>query len=203
MDTDKTFLEVAPPDAGRLLRGPPFYRWPSLAPGAGIATLGLIAILYPAVITVEHDLFVGWLFVASGILGLAALVVSENTRGFLWMTLTAALSLLLGILLVWRPGGAPVSLTVMLSALFIAEGAFQAAISFSSRHAFPDVWGWMLLSGVADLVLASLIMLGWLNTAGQMLEWFVAINLVSSGWAAIEIAMSGCRIEGGAGLTVR
>jgi len=39
------------------------------------------------------------------------------------------------------------------------EGIFQIAASISYRNVFPDSWGWMLASGIADLILAALIII--------------------------------------------
>ena len=58
-----------------------------------------------------------------------------------------------------------VSLTAVLTAFFIVEGIFQVAASFSYRAVLPSQWGWMLASGIADLILAALIIKGWPGTA--------------------------------------
>lgn len=43
----------------------------------------------------------------------------------------------------------------LLTAFFVAEGdAFQIGASLSYRYVMPNSWGWLLASGIADLVLA-------------------------------------------------
>ena len=112
-------------------------------------------------------MYVGWLFLLSGIVGLFTHVPgAQNVQAFLWMLLTAALSLFVGIMLLWHPTEGAVSLTMVLIALFIVEGHLsRSSASLSYRDVFPESWGWMLASGIADLILAALIIKGWPSTA--------------------------------------
>lgn len=83
--------------------------------------------------------------------------------------MTGALSLFAGVLLLWHPVEGVVSLTLLLIAFFIAEGVFQMAAAFGYRHIFPESWVWMLLSGLADLILALLLISGWPGSANWAL----------------------------------
>jgi uncharacterized membrane protein HdeD (DUF308 family) len=112
---------------------------------------------------------------------------------FFWSLFTAALSLFVGILLLWHPVEGAISLTLVLIAFFIAEGVFQIAAALTHREAFPDSWGWMLASGIADLILAALIISGWPGTAGWVLGLIVGVNLITSGIAIIMVAVTARR----------
>lgn len=127
----------------------------------------------------------------SGVVGLVSMFLAQNVQAFLWSLLTAALSLFVGVLLLWHPTEGAVSLTLVLIALFIVEGIFQIAASLSYRDVFPDSWGWMLASGIVDLILAALIIKGWPSTASWALGLIVGINLFSSGLAVIMVALAG------------
>jgi len=165
-----------------------------LAQGVIMVILGVVAIAWPAIATVAVDIYVGWLFLISGVVGLVALLSAQDVPAFLWTLLTAALMLVVGILLLWKPAEGAVSLTLVLTAFFIAEGIFQIAASISYRVSVPDAWGWMLASGIADLILAALIIMGWPNTVRWALGLIVGVNLVTSGLAAIMIAVAGRRV---------
>jgi uncharacterized membrane protein HdeD (DUF308 family) len=82
----------------------------------------------------------------------------------------------------------------VLIAFFIVEGAFQIVASLSYRAVFPESWGWMLASGVADLILAALIIKGWPSTATWALGLIVGINLITSGAAITMVALAGRRL---------
>jgi uncharacterized membrane protein HdeD (DUF308 family) len=162
-----------------------------LTQGVIMTILGVLAVIWPQISTVAVDVYVGWLFLLSGVVGLATMFLAQDVQAFLWLLLTAALSLFVGIVLLWHPVEGAVSLTLVLIAFFIVEGIFQIAASMSYRDVFPDSWGWLLASGIADLILAALIIKGWPSTAGWALGLIVGVNLVTSGAAIIMVALAG------------
>ena len=162
-----------------------------LTQGVIMTVLGVLAVIWPQISTVAVDIYVGWLFLLSGVVGLATMFLAQDVQAFLWLLLTAALSLFVGIVLLWHPVEGAVSLTLVLIAFFIVEGIFQIAASISYRDVFPDSWGWLLASGIADLILAALIIKGWPSTAGWALGLIVGVNLVTSGAAIIMVALAG------------
>jgi len=159
--------------------------------GTVMIILGIIAVAVPAIATVAIDIYVGWLFLLSGIVGLFAIFSTGNVSTFLWTLVTAILSLVVGALLIWKPAEGALSLTFVLTALFIMEGIFQTVSSFTYRNLIPSSWGWMLASGISDLLLAAIIIWAWPNSAQWTLGLLVGINLITSGVAVVTIAMAG------------
>jgi uncharacterized membrane protein HdeD (DUF308 family) len=162
-----------------------------LTQGVIMTILGVLAVIWPQISTVAVDVYVGWLFLLSGVVGLATMFLAQDVQAFLWLLLTAALSLFVGIALLWHPVEGAVSLTLVLIAFFIVEGIFQIVASLSYRDVFPGQWGWMLASGIVDLILAALIIKGWPSTAAWALGLIVGINLVTSGAAIVMVALAG------------
>ena len=159
-----------------------------LAQGIIMVVLGVLAVIWPQVSTLAVDLYVGWMFLISGLIGLFAMFLAASAAGFLWSMLTAALSLFIGVLLLWHPVEGAVSLTLVLISFFVAEGIFQIAGAIRYRDAFPDSWGWLLMSGLVDLVLAAMLIMGWPSTASWALGLTAGINLISSGIAIVMVA---------------
>jgi len=162
-----------------------------LTQGVIMVVLGVLAVVWPQISTIAVDVYVGWLFLLSGVVGLVSTFLAQNVQAFLWSLLTAALSLFVGVLLLWHPTEGAVSLTLVLIALFIVEGIFQIAASLSYRDVFPESWGWMLASGIADLILAALIIKGWPSTATWALGLIAGVNLITSGLAITMVALAG------------
>lgn len=162
-----------------------------LTQGVIMIILGVFAVIWPQISTVAVDFYIGWMFLISGIAGLAVMFLAPSVSAFLWSLLTAALSLVVGILLLWHPVEGTVSLTLVLIAFFIAEGLFQVAAAIKYRDAFHDSWGWMAMSGVTDLILAWLMISGWPGTAIWALGLIVGVNLISSGVATTMAALAG------------
>ena len=159
--------------------------------GVVMIILGIIAVAMPAAATVAIDIYVGWLFLLSGIVGLVAMFSAGNVSTFLWTLVTALLSVVVGVMLIWQPVAGAFSLTLVLTAFFIAEGIFQTVSSFSYRDVIPSSWGWMLASGISDLLLAGIIIWAWPTSAQWVLGLVVGVNLVTSGAAVVMMAIAG------------
>jgi uncharacterized membrane protein HdeD (DUF308 family) len=129
--------------------------------GIVMLALGCLAVAEPVIASVAAGIYIGWLFLFSGLLGLVTMFSAHDASAFFWILLTSALSLAVGILLIWKPDEGTVSLTLVLTAFFIAEGAFQVGTSISYRDVLPGSWGSLLASGITDLVLAGLIIYFW------------------------------------------
>jgi uncharacterized membrane protein HdeD (DUF308 family) len=164
--------------------------------GVVMVVLGVLAICAPVAASIAVAIYVGWLLLISGVIGLIAIVSTHHVHAFLWSLITAALSVLIGVLLVLMPVQGAVSLTIVLTAFFIAEGVFQTTIAIASRRVLTGTWVWMLLSGIADLVLAAIIIEGWPGTAIWALGLLVGVNLLTSGWAVMVAAFAGRRTAG-------
>jgi uncharacterized membrane protein HdeD (DUF308 family) len=165
-----------------------------LVQGILMTVLGVAAVVWPQVSSLAVDVYVGWILLLSGVVGLAMMFFAPNAAGFLWSLLTGALALFAGVLLLWHPVQGVVSLTLVLIAFFLVEGLFQIAAAFAYRSALPESWGWMLLSGVADLILAGLIIAGWPSSAAWALGLIVGVNLITSGLALAMAAVASRRV---------
>jgi uncharacterized membrane protein HdeD (DUF308 family) len=162
--------------------------------GVVMIILGVLAVAVPVAATIAVDIYFGALLLISGIVGLGAMLSAKDIPAFLWSLITAAVSAAAGALLIWKPVEGALSLTMLLTAFFIVEGVFQIVTSVAYRDVIGSSWGWMLASGVADLALAAIILLGWPVTAIWTLGLLVGINLLSSGLAIVMTAFAGRKV---------
>jgi len=158
--------------------------------GVALIVLGVLAIAAPFFATIAVEIFIGWLFLIAGIVGLIAMFYADDIAAFLWTLVTAALSLCLGVLLLYKPGAGAAALTLALTAFFAAEGVFQIMTSLAYRKALPDAWGWLLASGVCDLILVAIIVASWPLSAAWMLGLLAGVNLLTSGCAIVMVAFA-------------
>ncbi len=166
-----------------------------LLQGVIMILLGALAVAAPALATIAVDIYVGWLFLISGTIGFVAMFSARDISGFFWTFATALLSVVVGALLIWTPVEGALSLTVVLTAFFIMEGVLQAAASLVYRRTVPESWGWMFASGLADLALAAIIIAGWPGSAAWTLGLIVGVNLVTSGWAIVMMALAARSVD--------
>ena len=158
--------------------------------GVALIILGVLAIAAPMIATVAVEIYVGWLFLIAGVVGLVAMFYADDVAAFLWTLVTAALSVALGVLLLWKPIEGAVTLTLALTAFFVAEGVFQIVTSIAYRKVIPSAWGWLLASGVADLILVAIIISGWPLSAAWTLGLIAGVNLLTSGVAIMMTAFA-------------
>jgi uncharacterized membrane protein HdeD (DUF308 family) len=162
-----------------------------LIEGIVLLILGIAAILLPVLATITFTIFIGWLFLISGVLGLiTTLWMHTRVPGFWWSLLSALIGIAAGIVLLLWPISGSLSLTLLLTAFFIVEGV--ASIMYAIEHRKQDSarWGWMLLSGIVDLILAAIIIAGLPGTALWVLGVLVGINLIFGGVALTGMAFA-------------
>lgn len=160
-----------------------------LAEGIALLILGAIAILIPPLATLAVTILFGWLFLVSGIIGLITTFWMRNAPGFWWALVSAALAILAGGWLLAQPIAGALSLTLILIAFFMIEGIASIFFALDHRRELSGQWGWMLASGVVDLVLAAMLLMGLPSTAVWALGLLVGINMVFGGIALIAMAL--------------
>jgi uncharacterized membrane protein HdeD (DUF308 family) len=160
-----------------------------LVEGIVLIVLGMAAIALPPLATLAVTLVFGWLFLLSGVMGLITTVSMRHAPGFWWSLISAVLGIAVGILLLARPISGAFSLTVVLVAFFIIEGAASIMFALDHRRELSGQWGWMLVSGIVDLVLAGFVFGGLPSTAAWAIGLMVGINMVFGGTALIAMAL--------------
>jgi len=161
-----------------------------LVEGIILLVLGAAAIIVPVIATLAFTLFIGWLFLISGVVGLITTFWMRNAPGFWWSLLSGVVGIAAGIVLILWPISGTVSLTLLLIAFFLVEGIVTLMYAFEHRAQLSGRWGWMLASGIVDLILAGIIFAGLPETATWALGLLVGINLLFGGVAMIGMALA-------------
>ncbi len=160
-----------------------------LAEGIVLVILGVLAIAVPQLAGIAVTIMIGWLFIISGIAGLITTFGARHAPGFWWSLLSAVLGIAAGlVLLVWPLSGV-ITLTLLLIVFFIIEGVLSIMYAFEHKRELTGQWGWMLVSGIIDLVLAAMIWAGLPSTAAWALGLLVGINLLFGGSSMIAMAL--------------
>jgi uncharacterized membrane protein HdeD (DUF308 family) len=87
------------------------------------------------------------------------------------------------------------SLTLVLIAFFVIEGIASIMFALDHKRELSGRWGWMLASGIIDLILATIILAGLPGTAVWALWLLVGINMVFGGSALIAMALYAREID--------
>src|SRR5919205_226894 len=160
-----------------------------LVEGIILVVLGLLAIIIPPLATIGVTIVLGWLFLFSGIAGFITTFGARHAPGFWWSLLSAILAIAAGLVLLISPISGAISLTFLLIAFFVIEGVISIMYALEHKRELSGQWGWMLFSGIVDLVLAIIIFAGLPGSAAWALGLLVGINMLFGGSAMIAMAM--------------
>ncbi len=158
--------------------------------GIVLVILGAAAIIVPQIATLAFTLVIGWIFLVAGGVGLVTTFWMRNAPGFWWSLVSGVIGIAAGVILIRWPISGSVSLTLVLIAFFTVEGV--ATILYATEHKaqLSSRWGWMLVSGIVDLILAGIIFAGLPESATWALGLLVGINMVFGGTAMIGMALA-------------
>jgi uncharacterized membrane protein HdeD (DUF308 family) len=159
-----------------------------LAEGIILCVLGLGAIVVPLIAGLATTVFLGWLFLFAGFVGLLFTFRARSAPGFGWSILSGAAAVLVGGLLLLDPLQGLATLTFVLVAYFIVDGAAIIFLAIAHRRELSGRWEWVLLNGVTDLILAGIIVSGLPGTLVWALGLLVGIDLIFGGAALIAMA---------------
>jgi uncharacterized membrane protein HdeD (DUF308 family) len=161
-----------------------------LIEGVILVVLGLLAIAVPMVAGLAVTILFGWLFLISGIVGLFTTFSMRHAPGFWWSLVSGVLGVVVGGWLLIQPDVGLVSLTYLLIAFFMIEGIATIMFALDHRAALSGRWGWMLTSGIVDLLLAAVILAGLPGTVDWALGLIVGINMLFGGASMIGMALA-------------
>ena len=82
-----------------------------------------------------------------------------------------------------------VTLFLLLMTFLVFEGIFTILFALEHRRELSGRWAWMLASGIIDLCLAGVILLGLPTTSTWAIGLIVGINLATGGAAMIGMAL--------------
>jgi uncharacterized membrane protein HdeD (DUF308 family) len=160
-----------------------------LIEGIVLLALGLLAIIVPPIATLAVEILIGWLLLASGIIGLISTFRMRHAPGFGWSLVSALIGIAAGVILLAWPVSGAVSLTLVLSIFLLMEGVATIMIALQHRRDFSGRWAMLLFSGIIDIILAAIIFAGLPGTALWVLGLLVGINLMVGGAALISMAL--------------
>jgi uncharacterized membrane protein HdeD (DUF308 family) len=166
-----------------------------LVEGILLLALGVLAIVVPPIASLAVAIFLGWLFLVSGLIGLVTTYMMRHAPGFWWSLISAVLAVTAGIVLIARPISGVLSLTFVLIVFFIIEGVASIMFALEHRRELPDRWSWMLVSGIVDLILAALILAGLPGSAAWAIGLLVGINMLMGGVALVAMALTARHID--------
>jgi uncharacterized membrane protein HdeD (DUF308 family) len=161
-----------------------------LIEGILLAILGLAAMIVPPLASLAVTIFLGWMFLISGIAGLALTFWARGMPGFWWSLISAILAIAAGIILLAQPVKGTLTLTIVLGVYFLAEGVATIMYALEHRRELTGRWSWLLVAALMDIMIAFFIIAGLPGSATWAIGLLVGINLLFGGATMIGMALA-------------
>jgi uncharacterized membrane protein HdeD (DUF308 family) len=161
-----------------------------LIEGILLVILGLAAMIVPPLASLAVTIFLGWMFLISGVAGLVLTFWARQMPGFWWSLISAVLGIAAGIVLLVWPVQGTLSLTIVVGAYFLAEGVATIMYALEHRRELSERWSWLLVAGIMDLLIAGIIIAGLPGSAVWAVGLLVGVNLLFGGATLIGVALA-------------
>ncbi|WP_286293424.1 HdeD family acid-resistance protein [Methylomarinovum tepidoasis] len=162
-----------------------------LALGIVMVVLGVIGMGMSFTLTITTVVFFGAFMLVSGCMQLAHALFGkeiQDWKGKAMHTLIAIFYIIGGLLTVFNPIAGSFVLTAMLAGVFLAMGVYRVYVAVELRKQ-GQPWGTLAAVGIADILMATIIMMGMPWTALWVLGLLIAIELVMNGAMLVAVAL--------------
>jgi uncharacterized membrane protein HdeD (DUF308 family) len=161
-----------------------------LLEGVLLVVIGLAAIIVPPLASLAVTIVLGWMFLLSGIVQFVLTFSARHLPGFAWSLLSALLAAGAGVVLLLWPVQGSVSLTIVVGVYFVMEGVATVMYALDHRKQLSQRWGFLVVAGVVDLVVAAMIIISLPGSASWAIGLLVGINLMFGGASLIGMALA-------------
>jgi uncharacterized membrane protein HdeD (DUF308 family) len=181
-------------DRGADGTGRKWTEWPGwdYLPGIAFMVIGAFALTQPVVVTsLATSIALGAMLCVCGIFALVGGLVGIGHRGGWLVALLGALSIAVGVFLLYNPVAGAVSLVWALGAWLVVGAAFELALAFS----IPAGRGWLVLVGLVDLAFGAIVLMLEPLQAVTFLGFFIGVSLIIRGLWSVVFAADVHRLE--------
>lgn len=155
--------------------------------GLLITLLGVVALAAVPITSLATVIFYGSLLVVGGVFEMVHAFRVRKTGPFLMFLLGGVLSIVVGALLLMRPGIGLVSLTLLMAGFFFARGLFRGITSLMDRY---SGWGWDCAYGIVSVALGAIIFAQLPYSSMWALGVVVGVEILSRGVAMMAAALA-------------
>ena len=155
--------------------------------GALMIVAGIVVLAHVVIATLVSVVFLGWLAVIAGVVGIVAAFFHIRRPGFWAALIGSALALAVGLAFLRRPGLSVAALTLLLGVALLVGGIARIVGGFGEA---VESRGWVIANGVITLLLGLLILFGWPRSSLWVLGTFLGIDLIVEGVTFVTLGYS-------------
>lgn len=155
--------------------------------------LGIAAVLMPLMAGLAATLVFAWILILSGMIGLISAFAGRVHSHIGWSLASAAIALAIGVTLFVYPLAGAVALTVVIAVYLFLDGVTLIGLSLDHRKRGNEPWGWLLASGLVDLLLAVVILFMSAIGSAVLIGLAVGLSLIFAGAALLLLHRAAAR----------
>ncbi|MCX6972079.1 MAG: HdeD family acid-resistance protein [Verrucomicrobia bacterium] len=150
--------------------------------------VGFSAIGSPLVFSLVIAQFLGVVALVSGVIALGLAIFGKHKGHRVMEALTGIIRIAAGIVLLNCLATSVMMITLIFAFFLIIEGVFVSATAFMMRN--TPGWVWMLISGLASLILGVMVYNRWPSDSAAVLGFFFGISLLFNGSSLLALGLS-------------
>lgn len=174
------------------------YRDLTFLTGILLIIAGLLSLFTLAFTTFLSTLFIGWLLIIGGFFQIihsvkhyihkskALQVENGDNHGYKYLYLgflNSLFSIITGIIIIYDPFFAILSLTLLFSVFFIVSGTVRIINALIISGYQNKLW--LILNGITGIILGILILSGWPDSSLWFIGLYVAVDFILTGWTFV------------------
>lgn len=151
-----------------------------VALGVLLVLSGIYAIASGTAATIASILVLGAVIFVAGMFQIGGAFVARGAGHVILALLSGALDVVVGLLLMQHPGAGALTVTLLLSALFVFDGLYRFFIALWLQ--FPH-YAWVACSGIVTFMLGFMLWMQWPLSAQWFIGFAVGLNFIAAGIA--------------------
>ena len=163
--------------------------------GIALIVLGTILLGSPVIATLATVTAIGVLILLGGAMEVVGEFWCQEWSGFFLTLLSGILGVVIGLMLLGNPIQGGITLTILLASFLFVGGIFKAVAALAHRF---GGWGWLLLSGVVDVILGVMIWRELPMSGLTIIGVLVGISLIFRGVSWLMLGLTLKRIPAAA-----
>ncbi|MEP4769551.1 MAG: HdeD family acid-resistance protein [Roseibium sp.] len=159
-----------------------------LALGIALVFGGLFLIAAPLATSIAVTVVIAAVLFVGGLIQIFNAFKTKATSGFFWNLITGIIALIGGIVIYANPLAGTFALTLVIAAIFMAQGISQILLAIQLRP--QDGWVWVLIAGLVSLAAGVMIWMDLPGSAAWALGLIAGVSVLINGWSYIAIALA-------------
>jgi uncharacterized membrane protein HdeD (DUF308 family) len=159
-----------------------------LALGIALVLGGMILIAAPLATSIAVTILIAAVLFVGGLVQIYQAFKTQGTAAFIWNMITGVIAVIGGVVIYVNPLAGTLALTLVIAAVFAAQGISQIVMAFKLKP--HEGWVWVLIAGVVSLAAGVMIWMDLPGSAAWALGLIAGISVLINGWSYIAIALA-------------